>query len=77
MKRTLFILLCIIALCYALVTRCSGGGESTQSAADTLTRRQKDSLVAEMPIPGARAVGNAIRAADSIAARAQRHDTIR
>ena len=72
MRRTLFLTLCI-----SLMAGCSGSGDSAHSAADTLTRRQKDSLVAEMPVPGARGVGAAIKAADSIAARAARHDSIR
>ncbi len=72
MRRTLF-----LALCISLMAGCSGSGDSTESPADTLTRRQKDSLIAEMPIPGAKVVGRALEAADSIAARVERHDTIR
>jgi hypothetical protein len=72
MRRTLF-----LALCISLMAGCSGGGDSTQSAADTLTRRQKDSLVATLPVPGAKGVAAAMKAADSIAARVERHDTIR
>ena len=72
MRRTLF-----LALCISLMAACSGGGDSTQSAADTLTRRQKDSLIAEMPIRGANVVGKALEVSDSLAARAERHDTIR
>ncbi len=72
MRRTLFLVLCI-----SLMAGCSGSGDSAQSAADTLTRRQKDSLIAQMPIPGAKVVGKALEAADSIAARVERHDTIR
>ena len=72
MSRTLF-----LALCISLMAGCSGSSDSAQSAADTLTRRQKDSLIAEMPIPGAKVVGKALDAADSIAARVERHDTIR
>ncbi len=48
-----------------------------QEAVDTLTRRQRDSLLSTMPVPGASAVGRAMRAADSAAARARAHDTIR
>ena len=53
-----------------------GGGDAT-SAADTLTRRQKDSLVSTMPIPGAGAVGGAMDARDAANARAAAHDSIR
>lgn len=54
-----------------------GAGEGQSAAADTLSRRQKDSIIAEMPIPGARGVGRAIDAADRANARAEAHDTIR
>ena len=54
----------------------AGGGSQTGEAADTLTRRQKDSLISTMPVPGAGVVGKALRAADSASARAQRHDTL-
>jgi hypothetical protein len=53
----------------------SGAGEG-QEASDTLTRRQKDSIVSTLPVPGAGAVGKALRAVDSANARAQRHDTM-
>ncbi len=48
-----------------------------QEAVDTLTRRQRDSLLSTMPVPGASAVGRAMLAADSAASRARAHDTIR
>lgn len=42
---------------------CQGSGDA-EMAADTLTRAQKDSIVADLPIPGANGVGNAMRARD-------------
>jgi hypothetical protein len=56
----------------------TGAGEAGEprSAADTLTRGQKDSLIATMPIPGAGAVGRALGAAESANARTEAHDTI-
>jgi predicted outer membrane protein len=45
-------------------------------AADTLSRAQKDSIVAKLPIPGASGVGAAQRARDAANARVQQHDTI-
>jgi len=36
---------------------------------DTLTQRQKDSILAQSRIPGAAGVGRAMRAADSTSAR--------
>lgn len=58
---------------------CSQGGEGSgdASAADTLTRRQKDSIISEMPIPGSGAVGRALDASDAAKARAEAHDTLR
>ena len=43
---------------------------------DTLTQRQKDSILAQSRIPGASGVGKAMRVADSTSARAQAADTI-
>lgn len=61
----------------ALVSGCTGGGQEDRTVdRDTLTRRQKDSIVSEMPLPGAGAVGRAMDAADAARARAQAHDTI-
>jgi len=43
---------------------------------DTLTRRQKDSIIAELPLPGSGVVGRALKVSDSLAARAARHDSL-
>jgi len=53
-----------------------GGSEAEEPAAE-LTRAQKDSIVADLPIPGASAVGNALQARDRANARTEAHDTIR
>ena len=52
------------------------GDTSASNAADTLTRRQKNEIIADLPIPGARGVGRALEASDLAAARAQAHDTL-
>jgi len=54
-------------------------GESAeyQEAVDTLTRRQKDSLISEMPVPGAGAVGRALDVQDLTRQRAAEMDSIR
>ena len=57
-------------------TACGAGVGDAQSAADTLTRAQKDSIVADLPIPGASGVGAAQRARDAANARTEAHDTI-
>lgn len=56
---------------------CSGGGSSQQTInRDTLSQRQKDSILAQSKIPGARGVGSAMRAADSTSARVHAADTV-
>ncbi len=54
-----------------------GSSEADRSmAVDTLTRAQKDSIAASLPIPGAGAVGGALRARDAASARAAQHDSM-
>lgn len=55
---------------------CAGETGDAQVAADTLTRAQKDSIVATLPIPGASGVGGAMRARDLANERTARHDSI-
>jgi hypothetical protein len=61
--------LCVVMAC--------GSGESNETVnRDTLTQRQKDSILANSKIPNARAVGRAMRAADSASVRALRADSV-
>jgi hypothetical protein len=62
-----------LALVLAAAAASCGGdpGEQTE-----LTRAQKDSLVADMPIPGASGVAGAMQARDRANARAADHDSI-
>ena len=65
------------ALCLLVLAACSNQAEESQTATvdrDTLTRREKDSITATLPIPQARAVGKALGAADAAAARASEID---
>lgn len=56
---------------------CGGaGGERSATADDTLTQRQRDSILAQSKIPGASGVGKAMRVADSVSARVRATDTI-
>jgi ABC-type glycerol-3-phosphate transport system substrate-binding protein len=73
MRRTL-----LLAALLALAA-CSGEAPPADATtqADTLTRRQRDSIIAEMPLPGAGVVGAALEPADAAEARARAHDTIR
>jgi hypothetical protein len=60
-----------------LSTGCLGGGDaSATNAADTLTRRQKNEIIADLPIPQARGVRGALDASDQAAARARAYDSI-
>ena len=62
-------LLCLVAAC--------GSDDSKQTVnRDTLTQRQKDSILANSRIPGARGIGRAMTAADSASARALRVDSV-
>ena len=67
----------IVATAMLGVWACSQSGGEAASSADTLTRRQKDSIIATMPIPGAGGVGRALDAQDRTRARAQALDSIR
>lgn len=57
---------------------CSGSDSGSQQTVnrDTLTQRQKDSILAQSKIPGARGVGRAMTVADSVSARVQATDTV-
>lgn len=69
MRRATWIALGVVA--------CSGGGDSQQTVQrDTLTQRQKDSILARSKIPGASGVGRAMTAADSASARVRAADTV-
>jgi hypothetical protein len=58
------------------VWACGQSGGDAASAADTLTRRQRDSIISTMPIPGSRGVGRALDAQDRSRERAAALDSI-
>jgi hypothetical protein len=64
----------LLVVCAGCMLACGSG--SDRSSADTLTQRQKDSILANSKIPGARGVGSALRASDSVGARVQRTDSL-
>jgi hypothetical protein len=67
----------LLAAAILALGACSGnGGEGDAANADTLTRRQKDSIISTLPVPGAGAVGAALDAADKAKARAEVMDTL-
>jgi len=56
-----------------------GGSQSKSASAggsDTLTRRQRDSMLSTSKIPGARGVGAAMRAADATSGRIHETDSV-
>jgi hypothetical protein len=67
-----------LVLALLFVVACSSGqpDSAQQVNRDTLTQRQRDSILAQSKIPGARGVGTAMRVADSTSARAQATDTV-
>jgi hypothetical protein len=68
-------ILWVVPICF--IAACGGSDKSSQTVnRDTLTERQKDSILAGSTIPGARVVGKAMRAADSTSARVLQTDTV-
>jgi hypothetical protein len=51
--------------------------ESAANDRDTMTQRQRDSVLAQSGLPGAKGVGKALSAADSIRARNAQLDSVR
>ncbi|OLB48519.1 MAG: hypothetical protein AUI08_10695 [Gemmatimonadetes bacterium 13_2_20CM_2_65_7] len=66
----------LVPMLVAIIAACGGGKDSDKPSAqtvngvnrDTLTERQRDSILAQSRIPGARGVGKAMRVADSTSA---------
>ena len=66
-----------VALACLALAACSGGGEGdAAAAADTLTRGQRDTIISNLPVPGAGGVGRALDAAGRAQERAAAHDTM-
>lgn len=51
-------------------------GRTTTQQTKHLTERQRDSILATEPLPGANVVGSALKASDSEAARAAKMDSL-
>lgn len=68
----------LAAASLALLVACGGGGQSNANKVnrDTLTERQKDSILAKSSIPGASAVDKAMKAADTTSARVTASDSV-
>jgi hypothetical protein len=67
-----------VLLLLTLLAGCGGGQPraARTPAGDSLTERQRDSILARSRIPGASAVGRAMGAADSTTARIRAADSI-
>jgi len=66
-----------LMLCCLVIVACGKSGSNNAARRDTLTERQHDSILARSQIPGAKAVGRAMTAADSMSARVRASDTVR
>ncbi|PYP20685.1 MAG: hypothetical protein DMD53_09950 [Gemmatimonadetes bacterium] len=68
----------LLGLLLAPAIGCGGGQTRTSGAArgDTLSERQRDSILAQSRIPGATGVGKAMRVADSTSARVRAADSV-
>ena len=64
-----------LLMAFVLMLGC-GRGTGKSGARDTLTERQRDSILAKSSIPGAGGIGSAMRAADSTNARIRATDSV-
>jgi hypothetical protein len=67
-QSRLFILVIVLAGIFSCT------GKEPDGSKKDLTQRQRDSVLAETPLPGAEVVGRALEVSDSTAARARRLD---
>jgi hypothetical protein len=65
-----------LVLAALIAVGCSTNQEAANDR-DTMTQRQRDSVLAESGLPGAQGVGKALSAADSIRARNAQLDSLR
>lgn len=67
----------ILITSLALVAGCTGDSEPDSGPAlDSITQRQRDSVIGESNLPGARGVRGALEASDAAAARAAAIDSL-
>ena len=64
-----------VLLIAAMLTAC-GGNDTGQNVRDTMTRRQRDSVLGQSGLPGAAGVTKTLTAADSIKARQAQLDSV-
>ena len=68
----------IVVAGLVVLAACGSGGQSNANKVnrDTLTERQSDSILAKSSIPGASAVGKAMKAADTTSSRVRGSDSV-
>jgi hypothetical protein len=66
-----------VAAALAILAGCSSKPQQAANNRDTMTRRQKDSVLAQSGIPGAAGVGMALKVADSVKAKQAAADSIK
>lgn len=59
-----------------VVLACSDGSGGSDAPADSLTQRQRDSVIGESGLPGARGIRGAQKASEAVDARADRLDSL-
>ena len=73
----MIIMIRLVPIVLALLAACSESKPAKSAAdGDSLTERQRDSILAQSRIPGASGVGSAMRAADSASARVRATDSV-
>ena len=65
-----------VVLAVVLLTTACAGSETPANNRDTMTQRQRDSVLAQSRLPGAQGVGRALSASDSVRARNAQLDSI-
>ena len=66
----------LIVLAALALVACGGKESKSTGTTDTLTERQRDSMLSTSGIPGAQGVGKAMRVADSTSAHIRATDTV-
>lgn len=70
------VVLGLIGLAGLAVFACTDGSGDSGAAADSITQRQRDSVIGESGIPGARAIRSAQKASDALDERSARLDSL-
>ena len=74
-KNNLWVAAALVSVA-VLVSGCGSSEAADEDEAVELTRRQKDTIVSELPVRGAGGVGRAMDAVDQADARAAQHDSL-